>query len=236
MNLLAFDTCFGACSVAVCRVCGTAGERVFARFELMSIGHAERLVPMIRDVLAEAELTVADLARIGVTHGPGSFAGTRIGLAAARALSLTCRADVLGFSSLAVMARRVARVAEVDCDIGIAVDVRRDEVYAQVYDPAGRVSRCEPLVCSPGHAATFGGSRPILWAGTGCALIATCRRDQELPVSVVESLGVPDARDLLDLLAGVPVGADPSAERSLAPRYLRPPDAKPSAAASLMRQ
>ena len=66
----------------------------------MTRGHAEALFPMIEEVLAEAKACYADLTRIAVCTGPGSFTGLRIGIAAARGLALGLGIPAVGVSRL----------------------------------------------------------------------------------------------------------------------------------------
>src|SRR5690349_14737564 len=84
--LLAFDTSMAACSAAVYDMAG--GHVLAARFALMERGHADALAPMIKAVMDEAQIAFADLTRIGVTMGPGTFTGVRTGIAMARGLAL----------------------------------------------------------------------------------------------------------------------------------------------------
>ncbi|MCH6588836.1 MAG: tRNA (adenosine(37)-N6)-threonylcarbamoyltransferase complex dimerization subunit type 1 TsaB, partial [Proteobacteria bacterium] len=72
--LLAFDTAGTACSAAIWRD-GAVRAR---RFEAMSRGQSERLVPMIQAVMAEAGVAYPALDAIAVTCGPGGFTGVRI--------------------------------------------------------------------------------------------------------------------------------------------------------------
>jgi len=100
VRILAFDTALGACSAAV-----WADGLVLARaFEPRSRGHAEALLPMIEAVLAEAGLRLDALDRLAVTVGPGSFAGTRVGLAAARGLALATGLPLVGVTTLEAVA------------------------------------------------------------------------------------------------------------------------------------
>ena len=64
----------------------------------MTKGQAERLMPLLSEVLAEAGVTYGDLAAIGVGTGPGNFTGTRIAVAAARGLALGLSVPAEGVS------------------------------------------------------------------------------------------------------------------------------------------
>ena len=105
MNILALDTSMGACSAAVLRADGAASS-LHARQEAMARGHAEALMPMVAEVLAEAWIAARDLDLIAATEGPGSFTGVRIAIAAARGLALATGAKLYGTDSLTVMATR----------------------------------------------------------------------------------------------------------------------------------
>lgn len=95
MRVLAIESATDACSVAL-----FDGARLLARsHEVIGRGHAERLVPAIAALPDKGR---AD--RILVSLGPGSFTGVRIGLAAARALGLAWRCEVLGYPTLALVA------------------------------------------------------------------------------------------------------------------------------------
>lgn len=85
------------CSAAHCAAALLSGDRVLAvRAETMGKGQAERLMPMLEEVLAEAGVAWCDLAVIGVGCGPGSFTGTRIAVAAARGLALGLGVPAVG--------------------------------------------------------------------------------------------------------------------------------------------
>ena len=138
MNVLAFDTCLGAVSAAV-RWRGASGEwQVASRFEARAGGHAERLMPMIAEVMEEAGLAFADLGRIAVTVGPGTFTGVRGGVAAARGLALASGLPVVTATSLAVMAHGAREQLQGrDADLlAVAVDARRGMVYLEIFDEA----------------------------------------------------------------------------------------------------
>ena len=92
--VLAFDTSAAHCAAAV--ICG---ERVLAvRVEEMGRGQAERLMPLLEEVLTEAGIGWSDLGLISVGIGPGNFTGIRISVAAARGLALGLGIPAVGVS------------------------------------------------------------------------------------------------------------------------------------------
>src|SRR5438105_4638346 len=98
MRVLAIDTALDACSVAVLdtqRAAITASET-----REMVRGHAEALMPMIARVMDRAATEFADLDRIAVTVGPGSFTGLRVGIAAARGIALAAAKPAVGLTTL----------------------------------------------------------------------------------------------------------------------------------------
>jgi tRNA threonylcarbamoyladenosine biosynthesis protein TsaB len=127
MNILAVDTALGACSVAV-----LAGDKVLAhRLELMERGHAEALAPMVERAMSEAGIAFAALDRLGVTTGPGTFTGQRVGLAFMRGLRLALERPLIGLTSLEVMAYEA--LEETGLELAAAVhDARDDALYFQL--------------------------------------------------------------------------------------------------------
>lgn len=132
MLILAFDTCMGACSVAVY---DSTEKRVLAEaYEEMERGHAERLAPMLAEVMMAAALEFKQLDRICVTRGPGTFTGLRVGLSMARGLGVSLGIPVVGISSLAAIAASAQGVR------AVVAGARGGEVYFAVYDAEGRES------------------------------------------------------------------------------------------------
>ncbi len=228
MVLLALETCFGAVSAAVQWTDGSGTAHVRAAYEEMDIGHAERLMPMIRDVMADAQLGFADLTALAVTVGPGGFTGLRVGVSAARGLALAADVPVYGTTSLAVIARRaIGALGAVPRDHGLAVvvDARRDALYVQFFDAGGQVVSA-PRLASIEEAAALVCDQKVVAVGTGAPMLAAV---------VGPSLNVqmprlqPDARTLLQMMPYLP-RLDP-----VQPLYLRAPDAKPQADKALPR-
>ncbi len=199
MTALVIDTATAACSAAL-----LDGDRVLAaRYEEVGRGHAERLVPMIGDVLAQGGVTRADLIRVDC--GPGSFTGIRVGLAAARALALAWNVPVAGFSALALIA------ATAEEDVGVAIAGGHGELFVQRYAhaPLAAVDALRSL--SPDRAAPAVPDALIL--GSGAHALVTARgygQAREALPDAAEAWRLP--RSLTEL---PPV-----------PLYGRPPDAK----------
>jgi len=199
MTILVIETATAACSVAL-----LDGDRILAaRHELVGRGHAERLVPMIGELLDEAGMTRADL--IQVDCGPGSFTGIRVGLAAARALSLAWGVPVAGFSALALIA------ASAEEDVGVAIIGGHGELFVQrfTYPPLAPADTLRSL--PPEQAAIAIPDDRVLGSGAA-ALIASRgagRADEVFPNAA-------NARLLPSALAALPP----------TPIYGRAPDAK----------
>lgn len=225
MNILALDTSMGACSAAVLRTDGHTC-RLHALLVEMPRGHAEALMPMIEEVMADAEIEARDLDLIAATVGPGSFTGVRIAIAAARGLALITRAKLYGTDSLTVMAR-AARLAGLDPDspFAIAVDARRGMIYVGLYDADGN-KLDGPLLVAPDDAARRLPSTLRLAIGSGAPLLAEAARAKGIDLETKGLALQPSA----EALAGIALEAGETTE-VLRPLYLRPPDAKPQAAA-----
>jgi tRNA threonylcarbamoyladenosine biosynthesis protein TsaB len=239
MNILAMDTCFGACSVAVGKTVQEFGTAWHHEFEPRQTGHAEALMPMVERVMGEAELHFSQLERIAVTTGPGSFTGMRIGIAAARAMGVTLGIPVVGLPTLDVMALDAGSAhsndnADETPALGqhliIAIDARKDQVYAQQFD--GNQHRVNnAAVLSYLEAAELGGLNDVTICGSGAEMVATERRRLGRPVTVKFPSLQPSALSL-----GMTAVALRDVENFPArPLYLRPPDAKPQDGKSLAR-
>ena len=123
------DTALGACSVTI-----TASDKVLAsHFETRNRGHAETLIPLIKSLMKEANLSFEDLDMLAVSVGPGTFTGLRIGLSAARGISLAANKPCLGVTTLEALASSVPSELANGRDILVAADARRKEVYCQIF-------------------------------------------------------------------------------------------------------
>ena len=129
MKLLALDTSTEACSAAL----WLDGE-VLERYEVLGRGHAERLLPMVDDLLVEAGLVLAGLDGIAFGRGPGAFTGVRIATAVAQGLAFGADLPVVPVSDLAAVAllafdRAQALWGLEAVQAWVCLDARMGEVY-----------------------------------------------------------------------------------------------------------
>ncbi|WP_296766316.1 tRNA (adenosine(37)-N6)-threonylcarbamoyltransferase complex dimerization subunit type 1 TsaB [Sediminimonas sp.] len=120
--VLGFDTSAAHCAAAL-----LSGSRLLAhRHEDMKTGQAERLFPLLEEVLAQAGATWQDLSAIGVGTGPGNFTGIRISVSAARGLALALSIPAIGVSTLEAQAFGTPGV------VISTVAAPRDQLYLQI--------------------------------------------------------------------------------------------------------
>ncbi|MEO8455802.1 MAG: tRNA (adenosine(37)-N6)-threonylcarbamoyltransferase complex dimerization subunit type 1 TsaB [Sphingomicrobium sp.] len=123
--ILAFDTSSAACTAALF---DGSGACIGRSDEQIGRGHSERLVPMLAELLEGRAA-----ARVLVGVGPGSFTGVRVGIAAAHGLAIGWGAELLGMSSLALLAAG----ADTDGEVAAAVIGGHGELFVQQFDSNG---------------------------------------------------------------------------------------------------
>ncbi len=224
MRLLAIDTALNACSVAVLDDTRD-GEGICSASDQMGRGHAERLMTMIGEVLADSELCFADLDRIVATVGPGSFTGVRVGLSTARGLGLVLDKPVVGVTTLAALADEALRTTSLP--VAAVIDARRGEVYHQVFCEDGPVT--EPVVESVNELVGRLPERCAL-IGSASEPVAVAAAEAGRHTIVVSAAGAPSIAAVARLGAITTIPESPPA-----PLYLRAPDAKPQTGAQIAR-
>jgi tRNA threonylcarbamoyladenosine biosynthesis protein TsaB len=231
MRVLAIDTALEACSAAV--LDGARGGIIASETIAMSRGHAEALMPLIARVMDLANVEFAELDRIAVTTGPGSFTGLRVGISASRGIALAAGKPAIGLSTLAGFAAPL--IAEDDSThVVAAIDARHDHVYLQVFGSGGR-TLVAPRIASLRDAVRAAMTGPARIVGTAADLLAAAwskgaAGTAALPVSV-EQRTAPDIGWIARLGAAAAEGYGPPK-----PLYLRAPDAQPQDAARLPRR
>ena len=130
LTILAFDTSAAHCAAALlCK------GQIYHHFETMQKGQAERLIPMLEQVLAGAGVGWRDLDVLAVGTGPGNFTGVRIAVAAARGLALGLGIPAIGVTRLEALAHNLPR------PITVIEDARRDAVYVQSFADFAEIPR-----------------------------------------------------------------------------------------------
>lgn len=200
MRTLVLDCSSEACSVALF----DEDSLIDGRFELLGRGHAERLVPMIRELpdRGRAHRVVAGL-------GPGSFTGVRVAIATARALAFAWQAQARGYPTLALVAA-MARAEAGEVPVTVAMTGGHGEWFVEQFDGEGRTTF--PLASLTPQAALTSAATEVVAGDQAEALVALRGRGTALSL-------LPDAR------AFALLPEDVLSER-LDPLYGRGPDAR----------
>lgn len=212
MRVLGIDTSSADGSVAVVERVDGGAVTVLAEFRArVSNAHGESLLPWIDDVLRAAGCTLKDIDRLAVGIGPGSFTGTRIGVATAKGLALGAGMPLVGIDAF----RALAAEAPAAGPVVVAIDARKGEVYVALVDggAVGPPAHLSPLHAFAHVAAALAG-RSFVAVGDGVGLVAELAG---VPQPFLESpRAVTVARLALE------VSGDQLVD--LEPLYVRPPD------------
>jgi len=211
--VLALDTCLDACSVAV----GRDDDVLSTRSEIMARGHQERLAPMTRDVMDQAGLAFAALDRIGVTVGPGSFTGLRVGLAFAKGLALALDRPCIGIGVLEALAAGSGETGFV----AAMIDAHRGQIYLQIFIDGRAVMAPDvlPMETAAARLAELYPGGDAILIGSGAPLLQT---------AIPSARSRPETRPDPVTIAAMAAAARPPFALPR-PLYLRAPDARPMA-------
>jgi tRNA threonylcarbamoyladenosine biosynthesis protein TsaB len=126
MLILSLDSAGSGCGACVWRDSAVLASA----FEGMERGQDQRLIPLILEVMKQADVTFDDLDRIAVTRGPGSFTGLRIGLAAARGIGIAASKPVLGIDRFNIFREQLGVT---DKNILVVINSKRKELFCRFY-------------------------------------------------------------------------------------------------------
>lgn len=213
--LLAFDTSTEACSVALLHQ-----GRVLVRHEVIPRMHAQRLLPMIRELVDEAGIALSALDAIAFGRGPGAFTGVRIAIGVVQGLGFALERPVLPVSDLAVLAQRAHREFGA-IQVAAAIDARMDEVYWGCYtleQGEMRLLGSEAVLAPEAVALPRSAAGDWFAAGTGWGTHAARLPIQ--PAGMAAEL-LPHAEDLLALARFSWARGEAVAADQAQPVYLR---------------
>lgn len=222
MITLGLDTATSACA---CAIWSAEGGRVLAaRSEQMQRGQAERLVPLVQEVLAEAGIGFGDIGRIGVTVGPGTFTGLRIGLAAARGFALAAGCPLVGVTSLEAAVTGLPALPGEGIILAV-IESRREDLFVQPFSAQGiplgdAVDILPPDF--PAYAARLGNGGALTLVGDAAARAGRVLDRWSGPLQIVETEGKAEALAAARIVATLT--GDAIILRPADPFYLRPPD------------
>lgn len=182
MRTLVIDSATEACSVALF----DGDSLVAGELRMLGRGHAEQLVPMISTLPEKGRAE-----RIVVSLGPGSFTGVRIGLAAARALGLAWKVEVLGYPTLALIAA-IARERRPGA-VSVCMTGGHGEWFLQDFGadglPEDALRSCAPAAADATHELIAGTQAEALVAarghGTALPLWPDARQFSRLPYELL---------------------------------------------------
>jgi tRNA threonylcarbamoyladenosine biosynthesis protein TsaB len=215
VNIVAIETATPACAMALRTSDGEERSLIVTDER----HHTEALTPGLRDLLGDANLAAKEVDRVVVDRGPGLFTGLRVGLATAVGLALGANAELVGVTSLEVLAYG-ALSAGVRGVLLCAVDARRGELFVQSFALDDGVVALEgPSVSRPDDVIEAWSLRssPVTFTGDGVARYEEGFRRVSAG-AVFEQL-VPSPLEALRL------GAERSPQDEITPLYLREADA-----------
>jgi tRNA threonylcarbamoyladenosine biosynthesis protein TsaB len=215
MNLLAIETATECCSVAL-----LFGERLFARSEIAPRRHAELLLPMCDEVLAEAGLERRDLDVIAVGRGPGAFTGVRLAISAAQGIALALDIPVVPVSSLAALAMQAP---DNGAQVLSVIDARMGEIYAALYRHAnGGIEQVSDEIVTSADALRLPAGAQLNIIGTGWSSYReSIEKLLTSPPRWSEGERYPQATDVARLAAPIAAAGGGIAADDVLPVYLR---------------
>lgn len=225
MKILALDTAATVCAAAIYDA--EAGRLLSQVSETIGKGHAEVLMAYVEKALLEAAIDIADIDRIAVNVGPGSFTGVRIAVSAARgfALALNCPAvGVTAFEALAFEAQTSFGARPVM----VMLDAHRGEIYTQSFAADGAACAA-PEAISLDEAIARAGACDRQTVLTGSASVAVNEA-----LGGIFDLGRAAVTGHIETFAQMASLRQPG--EAPKPLYLRGPDAKPQTGFALPRQ
>lgn len=164
-RFILIETSTALCSVALAEDGAIIATRSCER------EHSARTAPFIKEMLDERGLRAADCSAVGISMGPGSFTGLRVGVSTAKGLCFGAGLPLIAVGSLDTLvwqARDRDLLPQGCTAIVPMIDARRMEVYTAVFSPEGeRLTEVQPKIIEAGSYDDLLGQGPVLFIGDG---------------------------------------------------------------------
>ncbi|MCG8293543.1 tRNA (adenosine(37)-N6)-threonylcarbamoyltransferase complex dimerization subunit type 1 TsaB [Pseudomonas entomophila] len=221
-TLLALDTATEACSVALLH-----DGKVTSHYEVIPRMHAQKLLPMIKQLLADAGVALGAVDAIAFGRGPGAFTGVRIAIGVVQGLAFALERPVLPVSNLAALAQGALRERGAQ-QVAAAIDARMDEVYWGCYQAQqGEMRLVGQEMVLPPERVTLPDGQGAEWFGAGTGWGYAERLAAQ--VSASDAAALPNALDILSLASFAWNRGEAVAAEQAQPVYLRDNVATPKA-------
>lgn len=196
MKILALDTATEACSVAL-----GIGDSVLERYVELERGHAEQLLPMVDELLAEGGVALGALDAIAFGRGPGGFTGVRLAASVAQGLAFGAGIGVVPVSDLAAVAQRALVMVPGARRVLAVNDARMREVYWAEFGVNGVLTPRGVERVGPASAVQASEPAEMPWVAAGRGLQAWPELAERCRAQGAEVLAelLPRAREVLTL-------------------------------------
>lgn len=162
--LLSLETSSGICSVAL-----HENEKLLAVLELhQEHAHASKLALLIDQIVCLSDIPMDRISAIGVSSGPGSYTGLRIGTSTAKGMCFALSIPLIAVETLDLMAAQCNSTNLRGWHVCPMIDARRMEVYCSLYDAMGtRLQPVEAVVIDESSFEEHLKTSPTLFFGSG---------------------------------------------------------------------
>ena len=225
MKLLALDTATECCSAAL-----LLDERLLTRETELARGHAERILPMIDELLGEAGMTLRGLDALAFGRGPGSFTGVRLAASVTQGLALGAGLGVVAVSDLRALAQRVLDEDGSVTRALVCNDARMREVYWGCFERGSgglALARTPERVGPPASVALPAAWSEVAGLGRGFAVYPALRALAGVVVRGAWDRLLPRAAEVARLAAPEAAAGRLLSAEGAVPVYLRDDVARP---------
>lgn len=222
MYILGIETATRTGGVAI-----VSEQGVVAEYTLnIEVTHSERLMSTVDRVLSDTGLTMSNIDGFGVSIGPGSFTGLRIGLSTVKGLAFATGKPVAAVPTLKALAWNLPYPVYPVCPL---LDAKKKEVYAALYRyNGGELVQMLPDTVVPLAELADRISGEVVFTGEGSRLFATAISEHFGSRAHLAPLAstVPSAASVAEIALGMLAGGGETAPDSLSPLYIRRPEAE----------